>query len=207
LKRSEAAFAVHISARVVAGQRVRKVDSASTTLYVRARSRMARTPDSVQVLIKYGPWTAETIPFFPPARDARVIAKRVTRLVASRVSRDRRKDRPFWSSEMEHAGKKEVRKDPKSRTARRAKARPDVTHPAVGLEFGIGRRAQPHWRPALLPFTRSPGRAILRAAPTLSDLLDPKFRRWKTWGTKVRSTISLSETQKLQPFQTKILGL
>ena len=203
LGRNEAAFAIRLSPRAAASQRVRKVDAGATVLYVRPRTRLARTSDAVRVLTRYNPWTQETLPFYPPAKQARVIAKRVTRQAAARVTRNRKRDRPFWSVELDRAGKREVRKDRKVKAAR-AKPVADVAHPALGLEFGIGRRARPHWRPAIRPFTRGAGRAILRAAPDLMSLLDPSFRGWKTWGSKVKQTISKAEAKKFIPFQSKL---
>lgn len=204
--RKAPAFAVVLSARAATSTRTRKVDSTSTLIYIRSRRRLAKLSDVVRILERYNPWTPETLPFTPAAREARMISKKVTRQTASRVTRDRKRDRTFWSVELQRAGHKEVKKDKRLRTSAVAKPQPDAAYPALRLEFGLGQKAHPHWRPAIRPFTRQPGHAILREAPNLVDLFDPAFRGWKTWGGKVQRTISRAEAKRFTPFQNK-LGL
>lgn len=204
--KKEPAYAVQLSSKRAGTQRVRKVDAAKTVIYVRAKRRLAPASEAVRVLERNNPWTLETLPFSPSGKEARLISKKVSRQVATRVTRRLKRDKPFWSAELQRAGKKAVRKDRRVSSSSVAKPRPEAAFPAIGLEFGIGRVARPHWRPAILPFTRDPARAILKAAPNLTDLLDPSYRAWKRWGPRVRVTISKADAKKFVPFQTK-LGL
>lgn len=202
----EPAYAVQLSSKRAGTQRVRKVDAASTVVYVRARRRLAKASEAVRVLERNNPWTLDMLPFSPSGKEARLISKKVSRQAASRVTRRLKRDKPFWSAELQRAGQKAVRKDRRATSSAAAKPRPEAAFPAIGLEFGIGRVARPHWRPAILPFTRNPARAILKAAPNLPDLFDPSYRAWRRWGPKVKGTISKAEAKKFMPFQTK-LGL
>lgn len=202
----EPAYAVQLSSKRAGTQRVRKIDAASTVIYVRSKRRLAKASEAVRVLERNNPWTLDTLPFSPSGKEARLISKKVSKQAAARVARRLKRDKPFWSAELQRAGKKEVRKDRRLTRAASAKPRPEAAFPAIGLEFGIGRVARPHWRPAILPFTRNPTRAILKAAPDLPNLLDPSYRAWKRWGPRVKVTISKADAKKFTPFQTK-LGL
>ena len=47
-------------------RRVKKVDRSKTVIYIRAKeTRMDRPPEDVKILEDYGPWTVDTLPFWP----------------------------------------------------------------------------------------------------------------------------------------------
>ncbi len=182
----------------------KKIDPPRTLIYFRAHRRLSRIPPAVQVLVKYSPWTAATLPFTPSKRDAIMISRNSTKQVTSRVTSERRKDRPFWSRELQKAGRRETKKSNRPKTDT-AKPMPDYAHKAIRLEFGLGIRAVPHWRPSVGFFKNAPSE-ILRLDPSLNDYLDPKFRGWKNRPTRIKNTISRAEAKNFIPFQRK-LGL
>jgi hypothetical protein len=183
-----------------------QVDPPRTLIYIRPHRRLSKVPPMIQILSQYSPWTADTLPFMPSKRDAIVVSRRSTKQVTARVASQRKRDRPFWSKEMVKAGRKETKKSNRVKPSIAAKPATDYAYQALRLEFGLGIRAVPHWRPSIRPFIRNPLRAIMARDPQLAEYLSPKFRGWKSWRSKVKNTISKAEAAKFVPFQQR-LGL
>lgn len=181
-----------------------KVDPPRTLLYVHAHRRLTKVPPLISVLAKYSPWTADTLPFMPSKKDAVIVSRKSTKQVAMRVANQRKKDRPFWSRELQKAGRRDTRKSDRLKTDK-ASPMPDYAYQALRLEFGLGIRAAPHWRPALSAIRRSPI-ALLQQDTVLMDYLDPKSRGWRSRSSPVKSRISKAAAKKFVPFQRR-LGL
>lgn len=183
----------------------KKIDPPRTLIYIRAHRRLTRIPPTIQILAKYSPWTADTLPFSPPKKDAIMVSRKTSKQVAMRVAAKRRQDRPFWSRELQKAGRREIKKNDRMKPSSTATPLPDYAYQAIRLEFGLGIRSTPHWRPAITSIRRSPSQ-IWKKDPVLLEYLDPKFRGWRGHRTKVQGTISKAEAKKFAPFQRR-LGL
>lgn len=197
-------FAVVVSGNK--SSQIKKIDAPVTLIHVRALRRMVRPAPSIQILERYSPWTMDTLPFMPTKREATVTSKRTTKQVALRVSKQRKQDRIFWAKDLEKAGRKEThKKDRPKTTPRTAKPVSDLQGHALRLEFGLGIKAVPHWRPALLPFIRDRNE-IFRRRPELLDIFNLKFRHWKSMKSHPRKRISRADAKRFSPFAAK-LGL
>lgn len=196
-------YAIHSKAR---GQAIGQSDVSTTVLYVEPKSTaMKATPEAVKILIDYGPWTLETLPYQPGARDAVIISRQVSREAVTRVDRDRRKDRTKWKAAMDKAGIREVSKTGRLRLQQRTKALPDTEFESVRLEFGLGGMSVPHWRPAITQLALRGGAGMIaRKREFTRAMTDPNFTAWKKWPRNVAARVTVGEVRKYVPFQKKL---
>ena len=73
-------------------------------LYVSKTRSLAKAPASVQILEEHGPWTADTIPFYPDRRSATVLSRTVSANTVARIKKERKEDEPVWRNKLQRAG-------------------------------------------------------------------------------------------------------
>lgn len=182
---------------------VREVDGPKVLLYIRSRRRLKRVKPEIEILEKYSPWTLQTLPFSPKRSDAQVISRTVTEREVKKVTKARMRDRKQWRFELLRAGSP-VSKDRVPDT-RPPQATPDVAFEAMRLEFGLGVKAAPHWRPAISDVVRA-GVTSLQQDPAIqAAFTKPSFTDWQSW-EKIDTTTSISsgDARKFLPFQEKL---
>lgn len=193
------AFTVYADSKA---RRVREVDEPQTLLYIRSRRRLKRVKPEIQVLEKYSPWTLQTLPFTPKRSDAQLISRTVTKREVKKVTKARMKDRKKWRHELIRLGV------PVPTTRVEAiqlpKVVPDVTFEAMRLEFGLGVKGVPHWRPAVQGVGTGVG-SLKRDPSIRGAFTKPGFTDWKSWekidtSTRIRS----GDAGKFIPFQQKL---
>ena len=183
---------------------VSNLDSRDTLLYVRGHRRLKEIPPGVRILEKYSPWTLKTLPFTPKKTEGKIITRKVGKRIADKVTKRRLRDKHKWRSELSREG---IRPLPIRVEEVKATAVPDLAFEAVRLEFGVGQKPVPHWRPAVMHSARQGYKALLRDPNIKASMSKPNFTGWKRWGKiKLRQKIAEGAARKFTPFQKK-LGL
>lgn len=190
-------------------RRVKKVDVNRTVIYVRARKVLDRPKPEVQLLEDLGPWTPDSLPFWPTPKDAVVIQRQVSKREADKIAKQRGIDLPKVRREFDRIGfavntKKHIDEQPK-RKGGRQKAIPDVAFEALSLEFGApGIRPIPAWRVTLSDL-KSFGlkQAHLKYRQLSRALTDPRDRSWGQWPLPQKRG-KQSELKDYVPFQIRL---
>ena len=191
----------------IKARRVGKLEQDKVVLYVRAKTaRPARLPKSVQLLIDFGPWTLDTIPYWPPAGKAIVVKRKVSKREVTDIRKKQEKQQSKVRSAMLKAGKKV---DPKaSLSGPRAlvgKVVPDVVGQALSLEFGgDGQRAVPAWRQSLIEARTMGMKQAPRRYRAFRDIMyNPRSKKWKNW-PKVDDDVTQVEVGDYAGFRKKL---
>lgn len=184
-----------------------KLDAKKTVIYVKAKTAAGfRIPPDVLVLEAYSPWTLDTLPFRPSARHATFVHRRVSEREVDRVRKARIREKPKWRRELFAKGAREKGSSRKLDLSR-VRSVPDTAFSSLNLEFGMGTKSAPHWRPALAGIRRGmAAKKVTESVPYQRALSDPKFRAWRQWKRLGETKVALSELAKYQAFQDR-LGL
>lgn len=183
-------------------RKARKALSLPVVLYVRPRRRSPVRAPEAAVLARFGPWTADTLPFFPDRRAALVVSRRVSEQEVAEVSAARTRDRRLWQPALAALG---VRPDKRLRLPPKASVAEDVVFEALRMEFGFGgARHAPHWRPSLRRLASSGIRRMLNPrGDVLRPVMDMRYRVHKRlW--PVDTTIPVSVAATFGDFQKKL---
>lgn len=187
--------------RVAAKSRKLKTrESKESILYVRPKKRtLRRVSKAIKVLEEFGPWTSDTLPFMPGPKEAIIVRQDASKKTVKKVRDDLASKESVWRARLTEAGKAVGAKlKPKE-----IKVITDVHHQSVSLEFGLGVRSVPHWRPAVSWVHRSGPSEILSHEAVSRAMFDPKFTEWKKW--KPASKIASPRAVKnLMAFQKKM---
>lgn len=200
--------AIYVVRSDIKARRVGKIERDKVVLYVRPKTaRPARVPKDVQILIDMGPWTVDTMPFWPPAGKAIVIERKVSKREVSEVRKKQQKQKLKVRGALMKVGRKMGNNKASTVGDIKAggKAIPDVAMQAISLEYGgDGTRAVPAWRESLI-FAKSIGlQTAVRRYKELHEIMyDPRSKKWKHW-PKVDDQISKSELGDYVAFQKKL---
>lgn len=170
----------------------------AVVLYVKARRRMQKTDPEIQVLEKYSPWTRTTLPFVPDPKKATVFKRVATRKEMKKVRLAREKDAGKWTMELRRLGIVA-----KKLQAKEVKAVADLAARSVQLEFGLGRKSIPHWRPAIAWVTRGGAEQVFGSELVQRAMFDPKYTGWKNW-KPVSKKVSTRALREMSQFQQKL---
>ena len=192
--------------RVPSKQRkVRGIDAEKSLLYVKPRRKPSRMKDSIKILANAGPWTADTLPFWPSSKDAKVVVRRVSSREVTKIAKKLKKTKNrTWKRDLIKAGVKMSKMKP-LKIPKGAKIIPDLAFQAIRLEFGEGgTKSKPHWRPAVRAL-------VTNYLPTLGEspayrkvLLSPTSNAWKNWPTRTKTTISTRMAEDYVPFTKRL---
>jgi hypothetical protein len=178
-----------------------ELDAPNTLIYVRGKARMSKPDPAVQILEQYNPWTLDTLPFTPKTTVATIVSKKVAENTVSKIRKSRRKDRYKWAPALTNAG---IRVGPLGKI-KTPKTVPDMGYAAFQLEFGLGVKPAPHWRPTLKDLITTAPKKMARSPKIKMLFTNPSFTGWKRW-EKIQgaSKIRPSEARKFVPFQRKL---
>jgi len=196
----QGAFSVYISTK---GRSVKKTDASRTAIYVRVKKR--RTKDlAIQILEDRGPWTMDTIPFWPDKGEAIIVQRKVTAREIDVIAKRQEKVKSKVRRELTRVGTR-IPTNKKLKVSRKNKAVPDLAMLALELEFGgEGKRSKPVWRQALRK-ARSSG--VQSLGKTDSHIRDawyrPNSKSWKSW-PKSKSKIAGTMAGKFVSFQKRL---
>jgi len=192
----------------IKARRVGKIERDKVVLYVRAKTaRPASTPPDIQILIDMGPWTVDTIPFWPPTGKALVVKRKVSKREVSDIRKKQMKQKTKVRSEMMKVGRRlgDKKKSTAGAVKGGGKAIPDVAMQALSLEFGgDGERAVPAWRESLLVAKTIGLKQAPRRYKQLHEMMyDPRSTRWENW-PKVDDDVSATDLSDYTAFQKKL---
>lgn len=195
-------FAIRADPR---GAVVEPVDADRTVLYVRRNaSYKGKKHPEIDVLTKFNPWTAATLPLKPNGKEATLVSRRVTPREVRAIAKKRKADRIAWARELQRCGVKQRTRPSRDRVMKHATALPDLGFNALRLEFGYGGvTPTPHWRPSIYDVVSS-AQKFLGTKAFRRALTDPKYRAWKQWPGPVYGTISEDEARKYADFQKRL---
>ena len=202
-KGESAAYSVHVP---VKSKRVRKMDVAKTVIYVRAKKRLNRPDPAVMLLEDKGPWTADTIPFWPSKREASVIQRKVSKEEAEKVSKMQKPNEGKIRAELLDLGKRVKKKKPgkPGHVGRKGKAVVDVAMQALDMEFGSsGGPSNPIFRKSVRAIKKGMKRLPEKYRVIKQAMLDPNSKKYKGYPPRVPK-ISSSEASKFMGFQTRL---
>lgn len=200
---NRSAFAVHAP---VKSKRVRKVDVPRTVIYVRAKKRLTRPDPAVQLLEDKGPWTADTIPFWPSSKEATVVQRKVTKKEADRVATEQLPKIDGIRAELLEMGKRIKKKKPGDAGSikRNGKAIPDIAMQALDMEFGGGGgKSSPVFRKMIQSITKNTRRMSSRHRIIKDAMLNPNSKRYKSFVPKGKK-IGKGEAVKFMGFQKRL---
>jgi hypothetical protein len=191
----------------IKSRRVGKLEQDKVVLYVRAKTaRPARISKDVQLLIDLGPWTLDTIPFWPPSSKAIVVKRKVSKREVMDIRKKQEKQKQKVRSAMMGAGKKiDTKASLSGPRALVGKAVPDVMGQAISLEFGgDGTRAVPAWRQSINEARSIGMKQAPRRYSRLHEMMySPRSKRWRNW-PKVDDDVTSTEVADYQGFRKKL---
>lgn len=198
-----AAYAVHVP---VKSRRVRKVDVPKTVIYVRAKKRLNRPDPAVQILEDRGPWTADTIPFWPSKRQATIIQRKVTKREADKVAKVQKPKLRGVRKDLLEVGKRTKLRKPGDPgwVKRKGKAIPEVAMQALDMEFGAdGGPSRPVFRRTINRVAKSIRRLPAKHRVIIEAMSDPNSKKYKSYPPRVNK-ISKGEASKYVGFQKRL---
>lgn len=203
----EPAFAIYADPKA---RRVKRLDRNKVLLYVKVkRKRRLRIPPEILILEKFNPWTVDTLPFSPDKRWALTITRKAGARVVDSIAAKKKFQRSKIRKMLFKAGVRKLKKDNDLKVPKQITGLPDVALEAIRAEFGLGKRAIPHWRPAILGLVHGGLRSMLKTATgkeLISAFTESDFQNWRKWPTRTTRHLKFAEARKYQGFQ-KRLGL
>ncbi len=180
--------------------RMKKSESGRTVLYIEKSKRLRRSPPEIAILMKYMPWTLETIPIFPNKRDASIITRKVSKREVDNVDKQRRREKSKWEADLKRAGIKESVL--KKKKAIMPVVVRDLYFEAVRLELGINKKARPHWSPSLRNVRGRFAINVANDSKIKKAMLDFNWKGWKSEQKLQKVPVSLAK--KVVQFQQAV---
>lgn len=181
-------------------RRVRKIDSSKTVLYVRSTKKLNKEKEKIAYLEDHGPWTQDTIPFWPKSTEATVIERIVSPELVKRINNEKTKPE-YMAKVKKDLFKYGIKLNKKKKINNfKKKVVPDVANLAISLEFGEGdRKATPAWRKSLLSFKKIKIKTINRRHKALKNVFMPSSKLWKKFPKKTKQ-VKLSDIKVYNSF-------
>lgn len=192
------AFALHVPTK---SRRVKKTDASRTVLYVRVKDKRLVVDPAVMVLEDMGPWTMDTIPFWPDKRKASVVQRKVSVREVQKVAKRQRAQKNKVRRDLNRLGKRIPAK--RKLKLKRGKAVPDLVMSALELEFGMTGGSKPVWRQSLAKLRKGGVRRIERNRQVRQIWYDGNSKIYKTWPKRGKS-ISSGDAAKYRGFQKRL---
>lgn len=199
----EAAYAIHIP---VKGRRIKKIDVSKTVISVQAKRGRDGPAEDILLLERSGPWTADTIPFWPKNSEAVVVQKKSTRKETDRVANEQKKKIPGLLKQLNELGRKIKPYKPgdPGRIKRNAKAVPDLAMQALNLEFGGGgAKTKPVFRKTIGSIRGSVAGLARRFGEIKDAMTDPNSKAYKSWPKRM-DKIGSGQAAKFVGFQKRL---
>lgn len=199
----EAAYAIYVNPK---GRRIKKIDVGRTLITIIAKKGRSPAPDDVDLLERLGPWTADTIPFWPKKSEAIITQRKFPKSRVDAVAKKLKKQMPEIRHELLQYGRKIDVAKPNSpgRIKRNAKAIPDLAMQALSLEFGDqGIRSKPVFRRAIGNTKRTIGGLPKRFVDITDAMTDPNSKKYKNWPPRI-DKISSGTATTFKGFQKRL---
>ncbi len=199
----EPAFVVYLDGK---SKGIRKVDVPKTLIYIRPRRIQDRSRKDIKILSEQGPWTVETIPFWPTNQEAIIHQRKVDPKTVEKVTAMQKKQKDKIFRELKEAGRDNMA-DSKSnpRMSKIPKAIPDISFEMASLEFGgRGSKTSAIWRQSLLELDPGMVRTLLdRYKKIEQTLTDSRYKGWDKYPA-IDNKVSSSLVKTFEEFQKRL---
>jgi hypothetical protein len=152
------------------------------------------------ILVEYGPWTPETLPFVPSPRQAAVVLKKATSAQTDVV---RRKNISQMEAIQARMMDHDLEFESREAVYTKLKVVQDLEIEAMRIEFGVSANSKAHWRPAI----NWGGRVGLDQLEKDKDLIrimtDLSYKGYKL-KKHAKYFLTPSELKALEKFQDKV---
>lgn len=194
---SNPAFSVYAEAT-----KAEQVQKDKDILYIKPAKKKGKIAPEVAILMKYQPWTQDTLPFTVQPKQGKLVIRTVSAREVTAVAKARAADQPKWSRELAEVG---VQPDPaKAKVPENAKGLPDLAYTALRLEFGLGgTKAVAHWRPALQTVQQRVA-SVFKSGKFADALLNWDNDEWRSWKNLSAPLVSSSTVADFQGFEDKV---
>lgn len=199
----EAAYAIYVNPK---GRRIRKMDAGRTIITIIAKRGRTPPPDDVVFLEEKGPWTVDTIPFWPNKSQAIVTQRKSSKKQVDDLRKKLKKQQQDFEHELLEAGRRVDLSKPNGpgRIKANAKAVPDLAMQALSLEFGDeGVRSKPVFRKAITSTKRDIRGLAKRYVEITDAMTDPNSKKYKNWPPRI-DKISSGTAATFRGFQKRL---
>lgn len=201
----EPTFSIHSS---VKSHKVRKIDQERTVLYVRAkRGTLNPASAGVKFLEDNGPWTTDTIPYWPSKKQAVVIQRVVSKSEAAKISQMQQRNKSKTDTALQKIGMQISRHkdDLASKKMRRGSVVSDASFMMLRLEFGApGTKPNPVWRVGISDLQKTGIKSAPKRYKELQRAFaNPFSTEWKRW-PRVESKIKAKDIRAFVPFMKRL---
>jgi hypothetical protein len=199
----ESAFAIHIP---VKGRKIKNIDVSKTVISIRAKKGQDAPAADVLLLESSGPWTADTIPFWPEKSEAVIVQRKTTKRETDKLSKAQKKKIPGLLRQFKELGRriKPYKPGDPGRIGRNAKAIPDLAMQALNLEFGGGgAKSKPVFRKVFRSATKSISGLPDRFTHIMDAMTEPNSKMYKNWPKRI-DQISSGQAGKFIGFQKRL---
>lgn len=177
------------------------VDKSRDILIFRERNTGRRRDKGLEVLLRYQPWTADTLPYQPPSNQVEMRTRRVSEREVELVRKNIEAKRRDWTEDFARARVKVS----SGNAVTDQKASSDLAYTALRLEYGLGgSRAVAHWRPALVAVKTQVERMFRRDDLLGRAMADWRYTGWKKWRSLSAELLPATVLDSIEPFQRKI---
>jgi len=191
-----------IAARATTIGQTENYDPNTSILQVVPRYDIGKDDPIGEILINFGPWTAETIPFVPSQRQASVVMKKATTQTVTEIKRDNLANMAAIQGLMT---KHELVFDTRNDVYRELKIVPDLEVEALRIEFGQAENSGAHWRPAIRFAKTKAIDKLMNDKDLIAVMTDPKFKNYKN-KEHLTDFLNPSEVKALENFQRQLRG-
>jgi hypothetical protein len=153
-----------------------------------------------EILVNFGPWTAETIPFLPSLRQAVVVIKKSSEAKVATTKRRNLTEGQVIMSFMEKHG---IELEPRFKIYQQLKVFPDLELEALRIEYGLAENSKSHWRPSISFAKRQAIELLKKDTDLIRALTDPNFKGYRSI-KHVDDRMNSAEVKALDTFQTRI---
>jgi hypothetical protein len=201
-KGQQAAYSIHIPSR---GRNIKKMDADKTIIIVTAKKGMKRASPDVALLEKNGPWTVDTIPFWPTRSEAVVSQRIVSAREIDSVSKQRKSNLPKIIFQLKEMGRniKPYKPGDSGRVKGNAKAVPDVAMQMLSLEFSNSGKSKPVFRKVIKSTIGSMPGLSKRFSQITDAMTNPNSTEYKNWPKRMNK-ISSGQAGKYVGFQKRL---
>ena len=202
-KGKESVFAIHIP---IKGRRIKSIDVSKTIISIIAKKSQNRPAEDILLLENNGPWTVDTIPFWPTTREAIIVQRKATKREADKVSKAQKHKIPKLLAQLKEMGRsiKPIKPGAPGKIGRNTKAVPDLAMLALNLEFGSnGTKSKPIFRKTFRSAKKSIGGIANRFTEIKDAMTDPNSRKYKNWPKRM-DKISSAQASGFQGFQKRL---
>lgn len=177
---------------------VASYDPNTSVFHVVSRYQIEGDP-VFEVLEALGPWTVDTIPFVPSARQGQVVMKTLPEKQAKAIREKNFNRGSLTTSRMLKFG---LPFEDRDAVHKKLKVIRDLEVEAIRMEFGLT-KGKAHWRPSLRWLKQNAVVKLQRETDLWKIWVDPKFKKYR-FRRPLKVKFSPADLKRIQKFQEKV---